>query len=413
MKKKKAILIGAAVLIVAAAAAVCLLGGKKQGQGQRPGGMNPGAMAANVPVVKAVNPTRGDIRLTSGLTGTVEPSDVVYVYAKASGDVTAVAVKAGDVVIAGQTLCEIDTKQVESAKNSMESAEVSLSEAQSTLARMQILYASGDLSAQDFEQYSNRVKSARLQYESAKLAYERQAEYSTVTAPISGRVESCDVEVHDSVGQNTQLCVIAGEGEKRVSFYVTERMMNNIRVGDALDVEKSGAAYEAYVSEVSSMVDAQTGLFKVKAELTGADGIPTGSTVKLSLVTDRTEDAMLVPVDAIYYSNGNGYVYLYADGVVKRAAVEVGIYDSENAEILGGLAMDDLVVSTWSSDLYEGATAKLKGAEGETTGQTGEEPPAAGQDSEAAPGAGQTGEAPPAAGPAGQESPAPQGARAQ
>lgn len=154
------------------------------------------------------------------------------------------------------------------------------------------------------------------------------------------------------------------------------------------------------------MVDAQTGLFKVKAELAGADGIPTGSTVKLSLVTDRTEDAMLVPVDAIYYSNGNGYVYLYADGVVKRAAVEVGIYDSENAEILGGLAMDDLVVSTWSSDLYEGATAKLKGAEGETA-------PGAGQDSEAAPGAGQTGEEPPAAGPAGQESPAPQGARAQ
>ena len=55
-------------------------------------------MSANVPVVKAVNPTRGDIRLTSGLTGTVEPADVVYVYAKASGDVTAVMVKAGDTV---------------------------------------------------------------------------------------------------------------------------------------------------------------------------------------------------------------------------------------------------------------------------------------------------------------------------
>ena len=142
------------------------------------------------------------------------------------------------------------------------------------------------------------------------------------------------------------------------------------------------------------MVDSQTGLFKVKAELADAEGIPTGSTVKLSLVTERTMDAMLVPVDAIYYSNGNGYVYLYADGTVKRAAVEVGIYDSENAEILGGLTMDDLVVSTWSSDLYEGAKAKLKGAEEEG---------AAAPDGAAAPQAGQDGAA----------APAPQGARAQ
>ncbi|MCB6343229.1 efflux RND transporter periplasmic adaptor subunit [Enterocloster lavalensis] len=364
MRRKKAMIIGGAALVAVAAAVLLLGGGKDKAAGGPAGGPRGGAMSANVPVVKAVNPTRGDIRLTSGLTGTVEPADVVYVYAKASGDVTAVMVKAGDTVTAGQVLCEIDTKQVETARNSLDAAEVSLSEARSNLNRMQILYASGDLSAQDYEQYSNKAKSAQLQYESAKLAYDRQVEYSTVTAPIGGRVESCDIEVHDSVGQSTQLCVIAGEGDKRVSFYVTERMMANITVGDQLDITKNGTAYKAYVSEISAMVDADTGLFKVKAQLEGADAIPTGSTVKLSLVTDRTENAILVPVDAIYYSNGDGYVYLYRDGEVERTAVEVGIYDSQNAEILGGLNMDDLVISTWSSDLYEGAKVELKGAGG-------------------------------------------------
>ena len=322
------------------------------------------AEATADPVVTVEKPHMGDVRLTTQLIGTIEPADVVYISPKAGGDTTAVNIKAGDTVTAGQVLCEIDTKQVETARNSLDAAEVSLSEARSDLNRMQILYASGDLSAQDYEQYSNKAKSAQLQYESAKLAYDRQVEYSTVTAPIGGRVESCDIEVHDSVGQSTQLCVIAGEGDKRVSFYVTERMMANITVGDQLDITKNGTAYKAYVSEISAMVDADTGLFKVKAQLEGADAIPTGSTVKLSLVTDRTENAMLVPVDAIYYSNGDGYVYLYRDGEVERTAVEVGIYDSQNAEILGGLNMDDLVISTWSSDLYEGAKVELKGAGG-------------------------------------------------
>ncbi len=71
---------------------------------------------STVTVVNAANPTTGDVSVTSSLTGTVEAADVVYVYAKAGGDVTAVNVKAGDMVSQGQVLMEINTEQVESAK---------------------------------------------------------------------------------------------------------------------------------------------------------------------------------------------------------------------------------------------------------------------------------------------------------
>ena len=82
---------------------------------------------------------------------------------------------------------------------------------------------------------------------------------------------------------------------------------------------------------------------------------------------------MLVPVDAIYYSGGKGYVYLYEDGKAKMASVEVGLYDSENAQILSGIKADDMVVSTWSSNLYEGADIRLKSdAEAADTAAGGE-----------------------------------------
>lgn len=360
MEKSMKVKIGIGTAIAVVAVLLALSGKKKSQQPVMGAGEQ-----APATVVKAQKPSVGDIRLTTGLTGTVEPSDVVYVYAKASGDVTNVLVKAGDMVEQGQVLCEIDTEQVESAKNSMDSAAVSLSEAQSNLSRMQILHASGDLSDQEYEQYTNKAKSAKLQYESARLAYDKQVEYSSVTAPISGRIEDCGIEVHDRVSQSAQLCVIAGEGEKRVSFFVTERMMGNIAQGDKLDIQKDGVTYEAYISEISSMVDTDTGLFKVKAELKNADGIATGSTVKLNLVTEHTENAMLIPVDAVYYSSGDGYVYVYQDGVVKMTQVEVGLYDSQNAEILSGITSGDLVVSTWSSNLYEGARVQLKDGTGE------------------------------------------------
>lgn len=371
MERKKKIIAGAGAVIILAAGAAFFLGGKNTNAGGMggPGGVGgagvPGGMQqeAASTVVKAANPTVGDLNLSTSLTGTMEAADVVYVYAKASGDVTSVLVKAGDTVEQGDVLVEIDTEQVESAKNAMESASVNLSEARSTLSRMQLLYNSGDLSEQEYEQYSNAVKSAQLQYESAKLSYDRQVEYSTITAPIAGKVESCSADVYDRVSQSDQLCVISGEGDSKITFYVTQRMMRNLHTGDALEIIKNGSSYEGTISEISSMVDESTGLFEVKAEAQETDEIAIGSTVKINLVTETARNAMLVPVDAIYYSNSDAYVYLYEDGKAVMAKVEVGLYDSDYAEILSGLSMDDMVVSTWSSNLYEGASVRLAGTE--------------------------------------------------
>lgn len=378
MNKKKMIMIGIGVVAVAAAGAGFFLRANQGGAaGGGPGGRGMGGpggggmMQEAATLVKAAVPTTGSLSLTTGLTGTVEAADVVYVYAKASGDVTDVKVKAGDMVEQGQVLCEIDTEQVESAKNSLDTAKVRLDEARSNLNRMQILYAGGDLSAQEYEQYTNSLKTAQLSYESAKLSYDKQVEYSTVTAPIAGRIESCDVEVYDRISQQSQLCVISGEGQNRITFYVTQRMMQNLRDGDSLEVSKNGVTLPGTISEISSMVDGDTGLFKVKAEVAGSDEIAIGSTVKISLVTERAENAMLVPVDAVYYSGGESYVYVDRDGVARMTGVEIGLYDDEYAEVLSGLTYEDLVVSTWSSNLYEGASIRQKGAEEEGS-QAGE-----------------------------------------
>ncbi len=350
---KKVIAAGVVVVAVAAVAAGFLF--NNQGGGNRAGM----AQDTTYAVVKADYPYTGDVSVTSSLTGTVEANDVVYVYAKAGGDILSVNVKPGDIVQHGDVLCEINTEQVETAKNTMDSALVQYNEAQSTLNRMQILYNGGDLSAQDYEQYQNNVESARLSYESAKYNYDKQVEYSTVTAPIDGKIESCDLDVYDHISQNDELCVISGDTGSRITFYVSQRMLNNLSVGDEVQVVKNSTTYQGWITEISTIVDSDTGLFKIKAELEETDEIAIGSSVKIQFVSDRSENVMLIPVDAIYYSGSKGYVYVYEDGYAKTVSVEVGLYDDDNAEIISGLEPTDLVVSTWSSNLYEGANIRL------------------------------------------------------
>lgn len=107
------------------------------------------------------------------------------------------------------------------------------------------------------------------------------------------------------------------------------------------------------------MIDAATGLFKIKASVENGDALPTGSAVSLYVVSDRADQAMSIPVDAIYYSGGDAYVYTYDNGVVHHLPVEVGIYDSERAQILSGIDSEALIITTWSSELLEGAQVQL------------------------------------------------------
>ena len=330
---------------------------------------------AQPPVVQAEAPQTGSITLYRELTGTIQPSDMVSVIPKLAGEVTEVYVKTGDHVQEGQALLKIDNRQLDSARISMETAQVALNDAQTKLARMQALYASGDISAQTYEQTASAAQQAQLQYDAAKLNYDTQAEYTTITAPIAGVIESFSPEVHDMISQTAPVCVISGGEGMMVNFAVPEKIASGLAAGDPLKVEKGDNEYDGTITEVSTMVDAATGLFNVKGTLPGAQDLATGTTVKLSVVSDRADNVMTLPVDTIYYEGGDSYVYTYEDGTIHKVPVEVGIYDSEKAQILSGIDAGTLVLTTWNSELYDGAPATLESeaAAGETQTQQTEE----------------------------------------
>lgn len=351
MTKAKVLLIAAGVVVIAAALIV-----PRYIKGRET------VVAAAVPVVSVQNPQLGTIELSTALIGTVEPSDMVYVMPKASGEVTEVYVKAGDLVQEGQKLCHIDTKQVDAARISMDTAAVSLKDAQKNLERMSALYESGDISKQQYEQAQSSCNLSRLQHQSAKLNYNNQLEFSTVTAPISGVVENFNVEAHNGISPQTTICVISGEGTKAVSFYVSDRVLSGLRMGDSVTVDKDGGSCQGVVTEINTMVDPNTGLFKIKAALDQADNLATGSQVKLHAVTERADQVMTIPTDAVYYENSRPNVYLYQDGVVREVPIETGLYNSEKTEVKSGLTLQDQVIVTWSSELFDGSKVDVQTA---------------------------------------------------
>ena len=120
------------------------------------------------------------------------------------------------------------------------------------------------------------------------------------------------------------------------------------------------------------MADESTGLYKVKASIDGNAQLATGSRVKLTVTSQKTENAMTIPVDAVYYENSEPYVYVYNEGTVARKDIKTGIFDSTRMEVKSGLTAKDQVVKSWSSELYDGAKVRLPGESGGGRGRGGE-----------------------------------------
>lgn len=204
-----------------------------------------------------------------------------------------------------------------------------------------------------------QIQSANVGVKSAQM----QLEYYTITTPISGKIISMNVEEYGMTQAGYAACVISNQDAMNVTFYVSEAVRNTLQPGMQITLERNDTVYEAAVTEIGEAVDPQTGLFLVEAvtEANG-DALTSGVTVKVKADTYRSENAVLIPYDAVYYESEQAYVYVVEDGIAVRTVVETGLYNEDQIEITAGLDVDAQVVKTWSSQLEDGAAVRVIGS---------------------------------------------------
>ncbi len=241
---------------------------------------------------------------------------------------------------------------------------------------------------------SDAVSASQLQAASIGIdSAQMQLDFCTVTAPISGIVESVSVEKNGMAAAGNPAYIISNKESMTVTFQVAEKAKNVLKEGDHVTVEREGQTFDGVITEIGTMTNPQTRLFQVKAAVTGAgDSLPNGVSVKVSATTERETGKLLIPYDAIYFTAGNAHVYCVENGKVVKTEVTVGLMSDTEAVIEEGLTADSLVVSNWSSKLRNGVEADIVSKNGEAvltesefkeeempaehTEETGEEAPA-------------------------------------
>lgn len=339
-----------------------------------------------LPLATGISVEKGDLSITESLVGTIEASEQYALASKVSGEVLEIYAENGAELKKGDKIARLDNqKQIDAAKYTLEQAEAQAKAASDARNRLASLQASGDISTQDFEAADAQAKAAEAQVKAAKLNYDTQVEFATITAPADGVLQNSILVKDAMIPQGTQIASLMGKGKQQLVFSATEELMKNLSLGQEVKVEKGQEQYIGSITEISGVMNAQTGLFTIKANLENS-ALPEGSRVKLTVTKDSRKQVNLLPLSVIYYDNGSPYVYLLEkgegeNGSIKKQFVELGLQGEEKVEILSGLTEKDLILSSWNNEMYDGAKVRLKSSEtasssdektaGETDSSTG------------------------------------------
>lgn len=263
-----------------------------------------------------------------------------------------------DAAKAGYDQAQIAFDQVDSQLSQLETQRDSLKAQKET--------AEGTLDITQSETYNETVASLQAGLAQAQVGLDSaayQQSLYTLTAPISGTVESVGLTKNGMASASSIAFTISNKNTMQVTFYVTEDVRDEFTAGQAVTVSRGSSTYGGTITEIGNAVDMQKGLFKVKATIYDMPDLASGVTASITTTCHSAKDVIVIPCDAVYYENGDAYVFVARDGTAVKTPVETGIYDDQNIAITSGLIEGQQVITTWSANLIDGCAITVPGQE--------------------------------------------------
>jgi membrane fusion protein (multidrug efflux system) len=213
--------------------------------------------------------------------------------------------------------------------------------------------ARGTGSRQTFERASADLSTA----EAALASLHAEREDYRLIAPMDGVVLRRDAEVGEIADPGSILFWVGQPRPLQVVAEINEEDIPQITPGQ--DVLLSADAFpdmalDAEVNRITPKGDPILKTYRVYLSLPQDTPLLIGMTVEVNIVTERRQNALLVPATAL---RGDQLFSLSASGEVAARTVETGIRGVTAVEITAGLPEDTPILRAPPDDIVAGKTA--------------------------------------------------------
>lgn len=279
--------------------------------------------------------------------GIAEPIQSATLSTKLMGSVTAVAVREGERVRAGQVIATIDARDI-AARRAQVTAGIAAAEAverdaETQLARMRSLHADSAATRVQLEAAETGLARATAAAASARAgAAELDAvgAYARIRAPFAGTVTRRFVDVGAFVAPGAPVVTIEDASRLRLRVTTTPAAGRLAR-GTTVRATIEGVPVEAVVEGV---VPSAGAVYTVNAVVENADGaLPSGGTATLRLPAGQ-RNGLLVPAAAIIAEGDLTGVRVVSGAGGELRWIRVGDAHGDMVEVLSGVRAGDRIV---------------------------------------------------------------------
>jgi len=346
---------------------------------------------------------KGNLIVTVSGSGTVASTNSSNITTEATGVVTKIYVKDGDLVKTGDKIAELELDlegqqkssqawaSYQSAKNSLQTAKDSLYSVQADLftkwqsyfnLATSSKYENGDktpniaerqsqteyrisednwlLSEAKYKAQQKAIEQAQLSLNSTWYAYQQAS--PIIYSPISGTVSGLSLQIGSVINSQSssntsattnKIANIKTDALPTLSINLTEIDVPKIKIGDKATItfdafsDKTFTGKVISIDTVGSVSSGVTNYPTVILLDTKLNTILPNMGVSANIITDTKDDVLLVSSSAVKTDdNGNNYVQILKNGKPINQNIEVGLSSDSQTEIISGLIEGETIITS-------------------------------------------------------------------
>jgi RND family efflux transporter MFP subunit len=365
------------------------------------------AETADAKIVSIANVEARDISFAITAAGEIGPADQVSVRPEINGKIAELPVDIGDQVKKGQLLCRLDDtdlqtekvtqlSQVAGAKLQIEAATLQVEKTEREFKRNDSLFQNRlvaqdifDNARTDFQVAKNSLQLAKNALERAESALKQvddKLAKTRIEAPFDCTVLTRPVSLGQTVSgsggfnSGTEILSVANLNDMIITAHINQADVTRMKNGQTVEVQVEsvpGLKMKALVERIAPQAVIKNGIkgFSARIAIKELDTrVRPGMTSILSIPVASVENALSVPLSAVFTERGERYVYVKSDDEFEKRTVQIGISDLSFAEVQGGLQAGEVVALELPTNIKKSPPApekQAKPAESKSTSAAG------------------------------------------
>lgn len=289
------------------------------------------------------------------VTGSVQANESLELKAETGGKITKIYFKEGKAVKKGDLLVQVNDEEI---RAELIKQKFNRKLNQDIEFRQRKLLEKDAISQEEYDNALNSLNTIKADI----AVLEAQLEKTKVRAPFDGIIGLRYVSEGALISTTTAIANFYNISPAKIEFAIPGRYSMQVKSGQKIKftVESDTSTFEGEVYAIEPQIDANTRTLKLRALAENTKGLLLpGQFVKVELILGTTDNAMLVPTEAVIPELNGHKVFVSKNGKAQEVNVQTGIRSNTQLEIISGLKMQDTVITTGILQLRPGMDIQI------------------------------------------------------